>query len=46
MMISESGALARELPKRWSILLGHKIRTHPIPHDDHYMVLGFRGYDR
>src|SRR5213596_2498577 len=46
VMVSKSDAFTRELPKRRSILLGHKIRTHPVPHNHHYMTLRFRGYDR
>src|SRR5437667_12537374 len=46
MMVSKSDAFTRELPKRRSILLGHKIRTHAVPHNHYYMTLGFRGYDR
>src|SRR3954453_7484269 len=45
MMIPKSDALARELPKSRSILLGHKIRTHPVPHDNHYMPPWFSRHD-
>ena len=46
MMVTKSDAFASELPKRRSILLVYKIRTHPIPHDHHYMTLGFRRHGR
>ena len=45
-MIAKNNPLTRELPKRGSVLLAHKIRTHSIPRDDDHMALGFRRYDR
>src|SRR5215468_11261380 len=45
MMVSKRHALTRELPKRRSIVLGHKIWTHPVPYNNHYLTLRFR-YDR
>ena len=46
VMVSKSHAFARQFPERRSILLGHKIRTHPIPHNHYYVALGFCGYHR
>jgi hypothetical protein len=45
-MVTKSDALARKLPKHRSILLAHKIRTHPVPYNYDDVALEFRGYHR
>src|SRR5437016_9565512 len=45
MMIPKSDTLPRELPKSRTILLAHKIWTHPVPHNHHYMLPWFGRHD-